>query len=200
MELSKKLIGYSPAKVRKELSILEKRTEDLQILLQEKNKQNQDLKRDLEYFKSREDLFKPILNQATDLSEELISRGEGEAEAIIETTRQELLSKRAEQIFLDDDIKAKKQMILEQEVLIKNDIRTKLMQLLEYLRSSDYRLLDSNIKTATSVIDELGTRLMTLTQSLERDKAEIRWKESEGESVPEFSIETKIKLKQRLRN
>lgn len=112
MELSKKLIGYSPAKVRKELSILEKRTEDLQILLQEKNKQNQDLKRDLEYFKSREDLFKPILNQATDLSEELISRGEGEAEAIIETTRQELLSKRAEQIFLDDDIKAKKQMIL----------------------------------------------------------------------------------------
>ena len=41
MELSKKLIGYSPAKVRKELSILEKRTEDLQILLQEKNKQNQ---------------------------------------------------------------------------------------------------------------------------------------------------------------
>ena len=183
MELSKKLIGYSPAKVRKELSILEKRTEDLQILLQEKNKQNQDLKRDLEYFKSREDLFKPILNQATDLSEELISRGEGEAEAIIETTRQELLSKRAEQIFLDDDIKAKKQMILEQEVLIKNDIRTKLMQLLEYLRSSDSRLLDSNIKTATSVIDELGTRLMTLTQSLERDKAEIRWKERDRKSV-----------------
>ncbi|KXU02196.1 hypothetical protein SCODD09_00632 [Streptococcus constellatus] len=36
MELSKKFIGYSPAKVRKELSILEKRTEDLQILLQEK--------------------------------------------------------------------------------------------------------------------------------------------------------------------
>lgn len=197
MELSKKFIGYSPAKVRKELSILEKRTEDLQILLQEKNKQNQDLKRDLEYFKSREDLFKPILNQATDLSEELISRGEGEAEAIIETTRQELLSKRAEQIFLDDDIKAKKQMILEQEVLIKNDIRNKLMQLLEYLRSSDYRLLDSNIKTATSVIDELGTRLMTLTQSLERDKAEIRWKESEGESVPEFSIETNIRGKKK---
>ncbi|KXU02195.1 hypothetical protein SCODD09_00631 [Streptococcus constellatus] len=130
------------------------------------------------------------MNQATDLSEKLLLQGDGEAEAILETTRQHLLAKRAEQIFEDTDIKAKKQMILEQELLIKADLRSKLAQLLESIKSSDYCILDSNIKTATSVVEELGTRLMSLTQSLEIDKAEVRLKESEGESVPEFSIET----------
>ena len=188
MELSKQVIGYSRSRVKKELLSLEEKLQDAKEALQKQKKSNQDLKRELQYFKSRETMFVPIFNQSAELSEGVIAQGEADAEAVLAATRQELLAKKAEQTFDDNEIKAKKQMILEQELLIKNDTKDRLVQWLEDLRTSDYRLFQSNVTTTTEVMNDLEQRLTSLTKNLEKEKAQVQMAENERVSVPEYFI------------
>ena len=188
MDLSKNMVGYSRSKVRKELLSLEEKLKETKMALQEQKKSNQDLKRELQYFKSRETMFVPIFNQSAELSEGVIAKGEADAEAILAATRQELLAKKAEQAFDDNEIKAKKQMILEQELLIKNDTKDRLVQWLEDLRTSDYRLFQSNVTTTTEVMNDLEQRLTSLTKNLEKEKSQVQMAENERVSVPEYFI------------
>ena len=111
MDLSKNMVGYSRSKVRTELLSLEEKLKETKMALQEQKKSNQDLKRELQYFKSRETMFVPIFNQSAELSEGVIAQGEADAEAVLAATRQELLAKKAEQTFDDTEINAKQQMI-----------------------------------------------------------------------------------------
>lgn len=188
MELSKQVIGYSRSRVKKELLSLEEKLQDAKEALQKQKKSNQDLKRELQYFKSRETMFVPIFNQSAELSEGVIAQGEADAEAVLAATRQELLAKKTEQTFDDNEIKAKKQMILEQELLIKNDTKDRLVQWLEDLRTSDYRLFQSNVTTTTEVMNDLEQRLTSLTKNLEKEKAQVQMAENEQVSVPEYFI------------
>lgn len=188
MELSKNMVGYSRSKVRKELLSLEEKLKETKMALQEQKKSNQELKRELQYFKSRAAMFTPIFNQSAELSEGVITQGEADAEALLTATRQSLMEKKAEQTFDDNEIKAKKQMILEQELLIKNDTKDRLVEWLENIRTSDYRFFESNVSMTTEVMTELEQRLTKLTKNLEKEKSQVQMEEDASVSVPEYLI------------
>ena len=63
MELSKQIMGYSRSKVQKELSSLEATLKETKEALQRQKESNQDLKRELQYFKSRATMFTPIFHK-----------------------------------------------------------------------------------------------------------------------------------------
>lgn len=188
MELSKQIIGYSRSKVQKELSSLEETLKETKEALQRQKESNQDLKRELQYFKSRATMFTPIFHQSTELSEGVITQGEADAEALLATTRHDLMVKKAAQTVDDNELKAKKQMILEQEFIIKNDTRERLIQWLENIRMLDDRFFASNVSTATDVMAELEQGLTNLTRGLEKEKAQVQMAGQEGASVPEYLI------------
>lgn len=188
MELSKQIMGYSRSKVQKELSSLEATLKETKETLQRQKESNQDLKRELQYFKSRATMFTPIFHQSTELSEGVITQGEADAEALLATTRHDLMVKKAAQTVDDNELKAKKQMILEQEFIIKNDTRERLIQWLENIRMLDDRFFASNVSTATDVMAELEQGLTNLARGLEKDKAQVQMVGQEGASVPEYLI------------
>ena len=95
MELSKQIMGYSRSKVQKELSSLEATLKETKETLQRQKESNQDLKRELQYFKSRATMFTPIFHQSTELSEGVITQGEADAEALLATTRHDLMVKKS---------------------------------------------------------------------------------------------------------